>query len=126
MNNSFALERLAEIRHALDRGLITPTEATFRATQVLDRATLKPLDLVAYLEARGYEGSRLAKAIGPFSRAVRAGYEETYGTPPLHRQELIRGLWVRVMAYIEEDRPIVDEVYERLFSVIDKALEGAS
>lgn len=120
MDTIRAREALAELRAAAP--VLGAWESAVRAQAILDRADLGMVDLTDYLESRGFEGSRLAHARGPFGKAVKARYIERYGVAPLKRLALINGEQRRVEAYIEDDIDLVEEVFDDLFAVVLGAL----
>lgn len=114
MNTTEALDALRELRAA--RPLIGPYEAAERASMILDRSTLRPLDLTEYLQKdRGLTGYALASMMGRFAPHVARLYQAKHGVAPLKRLQLVPGVGARpVNAYIEDDRELFDRAWREL------------
>jgi len=106
-----ALLALRELQEA--DGLIPKTESARRAREILDRAELKPIDLVMYLTKRGYHRARLARAAGSFGTAVSDAYLAEHGVRPLKVEVYVDHLrdTRMVNGYLEADRPLLDAVF---------------
>lgn len=99
-----------------------------RATMILDRSYLKPLDMVAYLTEKELEGIALVRFVGKFAPRVRELYERQHGVRPLHKLELVEGLGERrpVYAYLEHDRELFDRAWRELNGEHEKFGERVS
>lgn len=109
------LEAELELIHELQkkRGILPERDLAERARQILDRTGLKRIDLADYLAEHGYEGARLAQAVGTFGKALKDAYREHYGCDALRATELIAGEWKPVTHYLEADRPLIDTTFAR-------------
>jgi len=114
MTNDEAVQALRELREA--RPALDPEEVVRRATMILDRSTLCPLDLTTYLAVdRGLEGVALARTVGRFATRVAELYESKHGARPLKRYEFVPGVGMRpVSAYVEDDRPLFDRAWREI------------
>ncbi len=121
MNNNTAKELLSELREASD--LLPAWEVAERASAILDRSSLKPLDVTEYVKGVGFEGYSLAVWVGRFSDRLRDEFTKQYGKPPLKRLALIAGELRRVYAYIEDDRQLFDRVWDQITSEYGEATE---
>lgn len=117
MTKQEALDLLEELRVARDADHISEWEVRERAAAILDRGPLKPLDLVEYLQQQGFLPVRIAREIARFGAAVKAAYRAEYGSDPLKRHILIRGEQVAVMAYVEDDRDLIDDAFADLYEM---------
>jgi hypothetical protein len=107
------LEAELELIHELQkkRGILPDFELAERARQILDRTGLKRIDLAIYLQDHGYEGSRLAQAVGTFGKAVKDAYRARYGCDPIKATEVVGNDVRPVFHYLEADRPLIDETF---------------
>lgn len=121
MDNMTARVLLSELREASD--LLPAWEVAERASAILDRSSLKPLDVTEYVTEYGFEGYSLAVWVGRFSDRVRDEFIKTHGTPPLKRLALIAGELRRVYAYIEDDRELFDRVWNQISTEYGEATE---
>lgn len=106
-----ALRELTVAAPALDHWTVAQ-----RATMILDRSYLKPLDMTAYLQEHDLEGVALVRFMGRFAPRVRELYERQHGVRPLHKLEVIPGVNERrpVYAYLEHDRELFDRAWREL------------
>lgn len=94
-------------------GVLPEVERARRAREILDRADLKPIDLVGYLRDRGHHGAGLVRAAGDFGRALSDAYLAEHGVRPLRVEVFVEQLGTTrsVNAYLEADRPLIDATY---------------
>jgi hypothetical protein len=110
MDSQAALWALHELSVAAP--MLDPWTVANRCTAILDRAELKPLDLVTFLEEeRDIHGAQLARLVDPFARKVKSLYVAQWGVNPLKKLEVIDGKQRRVNAYLEEDRALFERAY---------------
>lgn len=121
MENATARQLLSELREASD--LLPAWEVAERASAILDRSTLKPLDVTQYVTEYGFEGYALAVWVGRFSDRLRDEFIREHGTPPLKRLTLIAGELRRVYAYVEDDRKLFDRVWDQITVEYGEATE---
>jgi hypothetical protein len=113
-----ALEALRELAAA--RPLLDHWTAATRATMILDRSSLRSLDVVNYLFHQEVEGIALARITPIFGTRLRLLYVQQYGVAPLHRLEAINGERRPVNAYLELDRPLFDRAWREISVEYDK------
>lgn len=110
------------------RGLIHPDHLEAHARCVLaiglgEHAELptdtRPLYTQDYLREKGVTGSRIRSIAGMFGKRVKAAYTEEHGAPPAkYPLQLGNGQVRDVLAYTEQDRPLLDAVYTRYYSEV--------
>lgn len=110
------------------RGLIHPDHLEAHARCVLaiglgEHAELpadtRPLYTQDYLREKGLTGSRIRSVAGMFGKRVKAAYTEEHGAPPAkYPLQLGNGQVRDVLAYTEQDRPLLDAVYNRYYSEV--------
>lgn len=112
ISNDEAMVALRELAHA--RQFLDAWQVAERATAILDRARLAPLDLVEYVASYGLADAALAREVGRLAPRVAAIYLSEYDHPPLKRLQLINGERRPVHAYLELDRYIFDRAWNEL------------
>jgi len=113
VNNQEAIERLRELQ--VSAPVLSPWTVAERATAILDRSTLRPLELEDYLIEHGIKDHALAQAMSRFAMSVRQVYFRTYGVWPIKKDAVVNDVHKRVNAYIEEDRGVFAEAFLETF-----------
>lgn len=81
-------------------------------------ASKSPLYIKTYLKEKGLPSNLMSKA-GQFGKLVKKAYIELYAEEPKkYPMTLANGQVREVLAYTEEDRDLLDEVYEGYFGEI--------
>ena len=82
-------------------------------------ADTRPLYTQDYLREKGLTGSRIRSVAGMFGKRVKAAYTEDHGAPPAkYPLQLPNGQVRDVLAYTEQDRPLLDAVFNRYYSEV--------
>ena len=110
LDTSAAVGLLRELSAA--RSLLDPFTLAERATAILDRSVLAPLDPTGFLVSKGLSGVALARIMPAYSTRLVKLYEAAHGAPPLRRLIMLTGVGLRpVNAYIEQDRPLLERAW---------------
>lgn len=107
------------------KGLIHPDHLEAKARVVLARGlgehaeldeNRRPLYTQDYLKERGIKGKALASTAGMFGKRVKAAYVERHGVEPeKYPLNVKNGQTRNVLAYTEQDRHLMDEVWRQYY-----------
>lgn len=81
----------------------------------LDPAT-RPLYAQTYLEEIGMTQAEAKKIRSAFGRVLSTEYQRLYGRKPVKVDQEVNGAVRKVNGYTEADRPLMDEVWSRVFA----------
>lgn len=108
------------------RGLIHPDHLEAKARVVLARGlgehaeldqARRPLYSQDYLKSKNLSRSRMKSVSGVFGKRVKAAYIEKYGREPeKYPLDLQNGQTRDVLAYTEQDRPLMDAVWAKHYA----------